>query len=509
MGLSPVLSKLVVKQADRKAQGLVDENSIVQMYKAKPHYIDRVISAAYANYNKNNPLEKIRELLGKSTTSLPIGNRECQWSLMLPPDTGFTLRKSPEDIYGQSGTMTNLGANGTEFKFGLDEDPFVVNDVCTPENEIYQFKIRSVVNDGLFYIYTAILVNPNVSFIPSDELAVGRKVIKRFTSVAEYSTEGGKPVVSTDIMLRNSLTTLRQSYAVTRSAATMSNRQDVVQKLTIADPNDPSKTTDYWATLVEWEARKQWMEERTYASLESIYNQGNSLNLTNLVKDDNNRPIYHGAGLLDQISPSNIFTHNGSLVYEVFEDWCTTLAYQISAYGTECELTLFAGLGLRKLITDAVVAYYKSAIPSNILQDKATFMSGSGNELEFKAPFIKTLVLTNNITVKIVDFPFFSDPRFYKQMVAGKNQLLKSYEGFFVNLTSDATGKSNLQKVVREKSENLSWVVEGSFGPNGKSTNPSNSKDGYEIHTLTEENYILKDPIGSARILPTGMKVLR
>jgi hypothetical protein len=499
------ISNLQVKPADRKAIGLLDENSITQMYKSRPYTIDSVISAAFAAYNENNTLEKFLDLFGNEAKSkLEVGNREIQWDIILPADTGFTIDKAPSEIYGNS--VTNLGIGFTEFKFGMYNDPFVPNDVCTPDDDAYQFDITGVTYDGLYYIYSARLSNDNVAFMPSAYLEKGRKITKRFTSVAENSTQGGKPVISSNITLRNSLTTLRQSYAVTRSARTTKNQDSNLVKLEMRDPSDPSKTTAYWATVVEWEARRQWMNERMYAKLESVYNQG--VHLPSIRKDnESNRPILRGAGLLNQISPSNIFSHNGKMPYEYFEEICTDLARQISNYGSNCELTLFAGLGLRKLITDGMIAYYSSAIPSNILTHEAVFLSGQGNELVFKAPQVSTITLTNDIKVKIIGFKMFNDTTFYKKLVVGKNQTLKSYEGFFVNMAT-VGGKSNLQTVVREMSENMSWTVEGSFGPLGRSTNPSSPKDGYEIHTLTEENILIKDPIGSARILPLGMKTL-
>jgi hypothetical protein len=496
--METIISKLQVQRADKRSVSLVDENSISFMFQKEPHFMNTVVTAALAKSSTKSPLDVIIELTKGSKRRMSIGNRQYQWDLLLRADNSFTVVKSGLDL--QSG-FTTLGNGGQEFLVGFGEECFTPGDIVTPEDERYQLQVKRFYMDGGNYVYAFVVSDPSILSIPVDFAEVGQRWTRRFTPVAENSDRGGHGQISRGIKLRNSLTTLRTSYSVTRSA-----RQSYAQQamtIAIPDPENPTKTTTYWTDYVNWQQMVTWSMDRAYAALESKTNEG--VNLDRIIKDDAGRNVYMGAGILDQISPSNIFYYsNGTLVYEQIEEWATQCALQVTSYGTQCELTLFAGLGLRKAIDTAVSQYYGSAVPANILTTGATFLEGKGNDLTHYTTMFSKLVLRNGNVLNIVAMEMFNDPYYYKKPAKGMGSYTqKSFEGFILNLgASDTNGGGNLIKVFREGAENIMWTVAGSIDETGKASKSSaTSRDGYEIHTLSEEGVYIPDPVGSARII--------
>ena len=91
---------------------------------------------------------------------------------------------------------------------------------------------------------------------------------------------------------------MRKQYEVSRSAATD------VMIFDLYNPENPAQPTKLWTKLSEWTAMSQWAREVDESLIYSSYNK----NVQNYVtlQGQNKRPVYTGAGLRQQISPSNV-----------------------------------------------------------------------------------------------------------------------------------------------------------------------------------------------------------
>lgn len=494
--MEPLISNLEIVSASKQGVQLLEENNIATLYKTQPHEIDPVVTAALALMNKQSPLDYILEKMGAVET-LRIGQREMQWDLELRPDNGYTITKSPEEIYGQTSAMT-LGFGGQEFAIGIsDREAFIPNDIVVPEDERIQLIVTRVAQDGLHTIvYFRIFNNTAVSSMSSSKVANGMKLTRWATVASEYSDRGGSGQISRPIKLRNSLMTLRDSYAVTRSAKQTKN---VIE---ITNPSNPSEKTWYWADRYYWNFLEQVKRGTDIMLLEGVYNQGS--NVESIIKDEAGRPIFMGAGLQDQISPSNLFYYNGTLDFDYLEEIVSALANQTTVFGTDAHLVLFAGKGLRRAITNAVTKKYAANVIPNIYQTGLTFLKDKGDDFEAFQRNCSRITFAFGNTLDILPMDIFSDVSYYKQKVStGFPDTRKSMEGFFMNIGSP--GKQNIKKVYRDGAETIMAVVEGLIGADGKQAkNPSSGKDGYVGHVLREVGICLLDPMGSGRMIYNG-----
>ena len=96
--------------------------------------------------------------------------------------------------------------------------------------------------------------------------------------------------------MRNYLTTVRINYDITGSA------YSDVMAIALRDPAT-GKTSYLWADYQEWLALREWYKrtERMLVYMKCNVNKDGSCNL----KGSNGRPVFIGAGLLEQIAPSN------------------------------------------------------------------------------------------------------------------------------------------------------------------------------------------------------------
>lgn len=87
--------------------------------------------------------------------------------------------------------------------------------------------------------------------------------------------------------------------------------------------------TKLWTKLAEWTALGQWYREIDKMLLYSVYNK-NSMGTVTL-KGENSRPVYHGAGLRQQISPANKRTYY-KLTYELLDNFLLDLSYNANRW---------------------------------------------------------------------------------------------------------------------------------------------------------------------------------
>jgi hypothetical protein len=300
----------------------------------------------------------------------------------------------------------------------------------------------------------------------------------------EWSDEADIVNYQTPFKLRNHLTTLRLQYDITGSA---------VASAMVIEMRDPEtkKSSIYWADYQEWLALRKWYRTIDYALVYSKYNA--SSDGTVALKGTNGRPVYIGAGLIQQISPSNRRSYT-KLTVDILEEFLFDLSYNILGMGDRKFIALCGEMAMKEL--------------DRVLKEKASayqlidthFVTGSGQELTLGGQFT-TYKMLNGVELTLKHFPLFDNLYHNRKLHPVTGKPAESYKMLFVDFGM-RDGESNISKVVRKGREFVMWNVAGSVAPGqGFSKNVSTSRatgrDGYSVFFLGEVGIMMKDPTTS------------
>lgn len=335
--------------------------------------------------------------------------------------------------------------------------------------------------DGNLYVYTCFLSSGNpAAYVDPEMLKAGHQVSRLASSYEEYSEEADILNYNTHFKMRNYLTTMRLSYDITGSA------YSTVMAVALKDPKT-GKSSYLWAPYQEWVAMREWFKrmERGLVYNVNNVNKDGSCN----VKGKNGRPAIQGAGLLEQIAPSNRRYYT-RLTAELVEDFLFDLSY--NCLGTnERKFVGFTGeMGMREW--DRVL---KEKVANMNLID-TVFVTGSGDSLTFGGQFT-TYKMTNGIELTLKHFPLYDNTVYNRQLHPVSLKPLESYRITFLDL-GRRDGQANVVKVVRKGREFVNWCTAGSVTPAGYAHSNtevrSNAKDGYSVHFLGECGIMIRDP---------------
>ena len=142
-------------------------------------------------------------------------------------------------------------------------------------------------------------------------------------------------------------------------------------------PNS-GKESYLWSNYQEWRALRQWYETVDRFLVYSQFNA--SADGTTLLKGTNGRPVYIGAGLLEQISPANRKYYT-TLSADLLEDFLFDLSYNILGQGERKFIALTGEMGMKEF--DRVL---RTKASGYTLVD-SVFVTGSGQDLTLGGQF--------------------------------------------------------------------------------------------------------------------------
>lgn len=352
----------------------------------------------------------------------------------------------------------------------LDDKEFQVRVQGTP----YQ--------DGAEWVYTVVMADGQASsYIPAELLMAGRQISRLASAYEEYSDEADIVNYNTQVKLRNHLTTLRMSYDITGSAFSS------VLAIALSDPKT-GKTSYLWSDYQEWKAMREWYRRLERFLVYSKYN-ANAVGTTDLI-GTNGRPVYIGAGLLQQIAPANKRYYT-QLTAELLEEYLFDLSYNILGSNERKFVALTGEMGMREF--DRVL---KEKVAGFTFVD-TKFVTGSGQELTLGGQFT-TYKMTNGIELTLKHFPLYDNIVYNRKLHPVTKKPLESYRFTFIDFSS-RDGQPNVVKVVRKGREFVQWYTGGSVAPGAGyaksiTTLRSNARDGYQVHFLGEVGLMLRDP---------------
>lgn len=468
----------------KRFSGLVDENMLSESLLTRPHEVASVISYMFGVKDDGfgTTIDFLTGGLGKT---MIVENRQFEWNVLIDVERAVNIRAARWN--GTAITAANQdtitpGLGNTPIQIWVEEKLFGPGAILEFDDKEFQARVQGTpYQDGAEWVYTVVCSDGQASsYIPGYLLTSGHQVSRLGSAYEEYSDEADIINYQTHVKLRNHLTTMRLSYDITGSA------YSTVLAIAMQDPSS-GKTSYLWADYQEWKAMREWYRRLERFLIYSKYN-ANAVGTTDLM-GSNGRPVYIGAGLLQQIAPANkrYFTE---LTAELLEDFLFDLSYNILGSNERKFVGLTGEMGLREF--DRIL---KEKVAGFQLVD-SKFVIGSGQELTLGGQF-KTYNMTNGISLTLKHCPLYDNVVLNRKLHPITKKPLESYRMTFIDFSS-RDGQPNVVKVVRKGRELVQWYTGGSVAPNGYaksiSTMRSNARDGYQVHFLGEVGIMIRDP---------------
>src|SRR5574344_993392 len=459
---------------------LIDTNKISLASQQKPYEVATVLSYVFGTKDSgyNTSLDMLTCGLGNVLT---IDQPNFEWKVMIDADRAVTIRQAQWNGANITNGVT-AGLGNTPILLWLEDNWFGPGAILEFDDKNYTARISGApYQDGNLWVYTCFIANGNPSsYIPYTCLQAGSQVSRLTSAYEEYSEQADILNYQTGFAMRNYLYTTRLSYDITGSAFS------TVMAVALKDPKT-GKTSYLWSTFQEWTAMREWYKRMERAL---VYNQNNvnkdgSCNL----KGANGRPVYIGAGLLEQIAPSNRRYYT-RLTAELLEDFLADLSYNVLGTNERKFIALTGEMGMREF--DRVLKEKMA----NLNMVDTVFVTGSGDNLKFGGQF-KTYQMSNGIELTLKYFPLYDNLTYNRQLHPVTMKPLESYRITFLDL-GRRDGEANVVKVVRKDREFINWCTAGSVTPAGYAHSNtevrSNAKDGYSVHFLGEVGLMVRDP---------------
>ena len=458
---------------------LIDTNKISLASQQRPHEVGTILSYVFGTKDAgySTSLDMLTGGLGNTMT---IQEEVYEWGVMIDQDRAVTIR----DAKWNGAEITDESTPGlglTPITLWL-EDAWFGPGATIELDDKTQLRIQDApYMDGNLAVYTAFMSNGNpAAYVDPEMLKAGHQVNRLASAYEEYSEEADILNYNTHFKMRNHLTTMRLSYDITGSA------YSTVMAVALKDPKT-GQTSYLWSTYQEWIAMREWykrMERGLVYNVNNV-NKDGSCNL----KGKNGRPAYIGAGLLEQIAPSNRRYYT-RLTAELLEDFLFDLSYNVLGTNERKFVALTGEMGMREF--DRIL---KEKVANLQLMD-TVFVTGSGDSLTFGGQF-KTYKMSNGIELTLKYFPLYDNTVYNRQLHPVTLKPLESYRMTFLDL-GRRDGQANVVKVVRKDREFVNWCTAGSVTPAGYAHSNtevrSNAKDGYSVHFLAECGIMLRDP---------------
>jgi hypothetical protein len=461
--------------------GLTQDSHLNTFFLTEPDLATKVVTLVHNKYTgAQNPLSFLTTGMGRSKEMNGI---QYRWPL-----TGDSEKAVP--VVGSFGDGSSTpGINSTTFRVKFPEKWFMMGDVLVPDDTNYPVRVMSEpYQDGNDFVYTLQLVtNDQSKFMPTALLENGREFSKDFHTVEhDHSRTSGETHYATPFMLENVMSTFRKKYSVTGAADSR------VMIISLRDPKTGQETTT-WTKYAEWEFYKQWQDE-----IERALWFGHSnvkANGTVDMKGPSGNPVYHSAGIEQQIAPANKRLYS-RLTEKTIRSFMNDLSYGGTEDGPR-DYVAFCGRGFMDAFDQAMK---ESASRFTLVDSK--FVTGSGQELSLGGQF-KSYVGLNGDRITLKELKLYNNVVRNRQVHPQTGLPAESYKATFMNFKMNSNGESNVQKVYTKGREMASWYVEGACGPFGMKKNAASSTDvdGYHMNVLSECGAYMLDPTDSGQLV--------
>lgn len=475
--------------------GLTDENNLRNAMLTAPAQMTSMVSFLMGTKDNGSFLDLISGGIGHVKE---IESNEYHWKVMVDGDRAIRIVRASglneAGVFDETCTADHYyGYNGSPITIWTDEQYFGPGSVVELDDRNFQLRVNGeAYQDGALFAYTLNNASgASNNTVPGKYLTSDNKISRLGSAYEDYSDESDIINYNSFIELRNHLTTSRLSFDITG---------DAYASVLVIAMKDPStgKTSYLWEQWQRWKAIKEWHKRDEAMGLYSKYSvspQG-----TTQLIGKNNRPIFIGAGILEQIASSNRRSYT-ILDQETLESFLSDISYNLLGVKNRHYLCFTGEEGSKLLDT----LMRKEAAGFNLVDTK--FVTGSGQELVLGGQF-KTWNMRNDISFTVQRMPSFDDREHNRLLHPITGKPIESYRMVFIPVNTP-DGDPNILKVVRKGREMVQWSTGGSLdldGGFGKSLGDrrSNAKDGASGFLLGESGYMVQFPTACGDLYMLG-----
>jgi hypothetical protein len=489
-----LVSKLKVFDSKDWA-GLTTETHLGNIYGIEPHLTSKLIDNIY-DVNLGLDLDRFMDQF----PSIEVPQMEYDWMLQGVDVRNYPLIEaynSNNEAPGSAG-FAQPGIAMTEFYLVFGERVFEATDFIVGEDtEAYALRVMEDPKPvGTNWEYKVQLITGDYNlFVPVSELQAGIRFSKEFSGVeSTLSKRGGGVTHTSPFRMRNRLSQIRKQYTVPGNMIDFGANTPVGFQFKTKD----NKIHNTWLGRLDWDFMTEFKREK---AILLMYGKNNKTNQGTYVnKGESGYQLEMGSGLMEQISPSNIFYYN---TFDL--DYLQDILMSLSVGKLPEDSRRFV-LGTGEY---GWIQFHKAVEARGLAfstNNAGNRITGSGNNLRFGGQYTK-LGLLNGIEVELIKVPHFDDINREKVMHPDGGTL-KSREYLIMDFGTQGGSTPNIQKVKRKNNEEIFRYIPGlrdPFSPYNNLTKPSmtvSSVDGYEVHKMFIGGVKVHNPMRMARLIP-------
>lgn len=423
---------------------------------------------------------------------------EYEWLLAGPNIKNYPLI-SYQDSSGA--IPVKPGINHTSFFMDFPVRMFEPTDlIATDSKEIYQLRVIDVKPIGPNFRFEVELMTGDSSlFVPASELVTGKRFAKLFSPVEQtLSQRGGTVSHNSYFRMYNRCSNIRMNVDVPGNMISQGMDSPLGTAFMVKDEQGKPKQMKTWLGKLDYDFREQFQRQKAYLGVYGKHNKADDG--TYKQKGESGYEIKMGAGLYEQIAPSNVHYLNNYTLDQLQD---ILLSMSVGKLPQDQRKFVIATgeqgwIRFHKLVEQRAMPFATNNGGNRI--------TGSGNTLRFGGQFT-SVGLLNGIEVTLMQMPFLDDPTFNTE-VHPDGGLVSSYEMLIMDIGT-SNGKPNIERVVVKNNEQDVYAyvagLRDPFQPNGTMNSPkaaSTLKDGYQLGCMHIGGIKVNNPTKIARILP-------
>jgi len=469
--------------------GLVTKSHLGYRFGIEPQQASKVATMIH----QANLGATVNAYLNQFPTKTFETDDDFTWDITTNGKKNVPLAKAEATLGTTVTGASQAGFNYSEFWLYFYEAYFTdVNIIVGERNEIYPIQVlEDPKNVGGLWRYRCRLVTGDPAlFIPSEELAAGKRFSKDFSLVEkELSVKGGGVHYTFPYKMMNAMTMIRMQDTIP------GNMIERPVKFSWIDPISKKLMTT-WMDYRSYELEMQYQDEINHMLVYSTSNK--TAEGTYVQRGKSGRVMQMGAGIKQQMEAANYNTYN-SFDIKKFTEMLLDLTVGKVIMGQR-EVTVLTGEWGMYQFSEALESYTSLYTPA---RDSYRIYSTGGNSMGFRGQFLE-FIGPNGIKVNIVHDALKDDFARNKVYYPGKQGLAESYVYDIMNMgTSD--GRPNIQKVALAKFGDIRGYEPGLRDPFtiGQTNRVmSNPKDAWTEHRAYTGGAIVYDPTRTATYKP-------
>ena len=462
----------------RSWAGLTTENHLYAIFQNEPQLASSIVTKVFSM----NRYQGLDAFLSKYPAKEMPHDGEYEW--MLKGDD----RKAINILSYTAADVNRPGISNSIFRIELQENFFEQSDKLIFDTRDFSVRLMSNgVATGTGWLYECQIMKPGgLDFIPPSLLTAGKKVSKVYSPESRtLNKEYGGIQFTSPFKMRNIFSTIGKHYEVP------GNMHDRKMLITMTDPS--GKQTTVWTRYQEMVCDWQWEHEKANNLMFSEFNQ--EQNGTFATKGSGGYPIFEGAGLRQQISPSYKFFYTTFTIDYLFE---ILLSLSINILPEDDrEFLLLTGergmIQFHQAVEDKVALILPLGVENRV--------TGSGQNLGVQGQY-RQYMFPQGIKVTVMNLPQYNDP-IDNRTPHPDGGYTENYRYTIMNIGTSG-GEPNIQKVYPVGRRDMSWYVCGGttpFGPQHNNGMGASAVDGYEKYYYTTQGIMLRNPLSCAELI--------